>query len=92
MSTDDPNIRIHDLGGHAVRVARIGETDFVAVQDFCTYLQGLVGKIVELTTRQQEQMTTVTTSLDVLYDVLAETYPDLQRELLRQMQRRSRLV
>jgi hypothetical protein len=75
-----------------VRTARIGKTDFVAVQDFCTYLQELVGKIVELSRRQQDQLSTMGMTVDILCDVIGEQHPQLRDELLQAARRRARLV
>lgn len=83
-------IRTQDLNGHPVRTVRIDGTDFVSMEDFCGYLQGLVGKIVELTQRQGEHLTAVTGALDVLCEVLGEKHPELRQALMRAAQRPQR--
>ncbi|HKI98581.1 MAG TPA: hypothetical protein VKB51_08935 [bacterium] len=92
MSDPETILGTTDLGGHTIRTAHIDGTEFVSMQDFCVYLQGMLVKIVDLTTRQQEQMTHINLSLDVLYDTLSEQHPELRQALLRMMQQRARPV
>lgn len=90
MHDERPSIELTQLNGHSVRTTRIDNTDFVAVQDFCTYLQDLVGKIVELSRRQQDELTSVGLTVDVLCDVIGEEHPQLRYELLQAARRRAR--
>jgi hypothetical protein len=80
------------LNGYRLRTAQIGSTEYVAVKDFCGYLQGMITKLSELTRRQQEQMSTMSTTLDILCDVLGAQFPDLDQELLKAAQFRRRPV
>lgn len=92
MSDRTPEIITQSLNGFEVRTTRIENTDYVSMQDFCLYLQGLIGKIVELTQRQQEHITSLNTSLEVVCEVLARKHPDLERALLEAAERRTHLV
>lgn len=92
MSENAPRIATRRLNGYAMRTARIDDTEFVAVEDFCGYVQGLVGKIAELSRRQQEQMNAMGATLDAVCEVLGEQDPDLRREVLAAAQRTARLV
>ncbi len=82
----------HVINGHAVRTVVMDDTHYVAMKDFCEYVQTVVGKIVELNQRQQEHMAAISTTLDVFYDVLSEKYPQLKEELMKASAQRSRLV
>lgn len=93
MSDSRPVITKQDVRGHSMRMVRLENIDFVSMQDFCNYLQQLVSKIVELSARQQAHITFMSSTLDVVCDVLGEKDADLRRELLRAVaDQRARLV
>jgi hypothetical protein len=92
MSDERPSIECMQISGYSMRTTRIDDTEYVAVQDFCAYLQGLVGKIVELTRRQQEHLSTLGTTVDILVDVIGEQHPQLREQLLQAARRRAQLV
>ena len=83
MEDPQTTVTVQDLNGHNVRTVRIDETDFVAMQDFCVYLQQMVGKIVELSHRQRDHISFMSTTLDAVCDVLSEKHPELREELLK---------
>lgn len=91
MSDPTAEIVTRYLNGNSVRTVRVDDTDYVSVQDFCSYLQGLMGKIVELTTRQQNHLTNVSTTLDTVCEVLSRKDPELREALLEAAERRNRM-
>jgi hypothetical protein len=80
------------IDNQRLRTASLGGTEFVAVEDFCGYLQDLSGRIADLTQRQQEHMSAMSTALDILCDMLGERFPDLEDKLLRAARARQRPV
>ncbi|HEX9844294.1 MAG TPA: hypothetical protein VGC20_16160 [bacterium] len=90
MSETEASIHVEELDGHAIRTTQIDGTEFVAVQDFCAAIQGLVNRVVEVTRRQQDQLAAMNVTIDVLYDVLSTNHPELEEELLKVAQQRRR--
>jgi len=80
------------IGNCRLRTATVGGTEFVAVEDFFGYLQDVSGRIADLTQRQQDHMSAMSTALDILCDLLGERFPDLENELLRAARARKRPV
>lgn len=72
-----------DLGGENLRTVRIGGSEYVTVGDVSSYLHSFSARLQDLIARQQDQLTTVCTSLEVLVDVLSDQHPELASELLR---------
>ena len=71
------------LTGHRpLRTTTVEGTEFIAAEDVCDYLREVSTRITELTLRQQEQIATMCTALDVLCGLLGERYPELENELL----------
>jgi hypothetical protein len=89
MSEESPTISTTQLNGHTVRTVRIADTEFVSLQDFCTYLQRLVSRIGDLSHWQAEHLTRMNETLDVLCDVLARRDPELREALHQAAQRRA---
>jgi hypothetical protein len=92
MSEEKPEPVLNYIHGHPVRSTRIEGTDYVAMNDFADYIRALVEKIVSLSNRQQEHISVMSTTLDVMLDVLSEKYPEIKRELMQIADRRIRPV